>query len=334
MNINDIARIAGVSKATVSRVINNKKVTEELRVRVQKVLDETGYKPNKLAQELVSKKTNLVGIVVPTMNSNVYSNIIEGVTKILQSQNYNIILVSTFNNKVVNSNLEIEYLELFKRKCVDGIIFFPTIVTDAHVEYFKNCKIPAITIGERARELNLTSFSIDDYKITKEMVNYLIQLGHKRIGYIGVNEEYRCHGMARKRGYVDALMENGIEVDESLMEVGGFDSRSGYLATKRLVGKATSMPTAIFTVIDRLAYGVISYLDQIGCKVPQQVSVASIDDEEMSSYYIPSLTTAHVDYLAAGENAASALMELVEEKTVDQKEFTIEYVIKERNSTI
>ena len=334
MNINDIARIAGVSKATVSRVINNKKVTEELRVRVQKVLDETGYKPNRLAQELVSKKTNLIGIVVPTMNSNVYSNIIEGATRILQSQNYNIILVSTFNNKVVNSDLEIEYLDLFKRKYVDGIIFFPTIATDAHIAYFKDFEIPTITIGERVRELNLTSFSIDDYKIAKDMVNYLIKLGHKRIGYIGVKEEYRCHGKARKCGYVDALTENGIEVDESLMETGGFDSHSGYLAAKRLVEKATSMPTAIFTVIDRLAYGAISYLDQIGYKVPQQVSIASIDDEEMSIYYIPSLTTAHVDYLAAGKAAASVLMDLVEGKTVEKKEFTIEYVIKERNSTI
>lgn len=334
MNINDIARLAGVSKATVSRVLNNKKVTEELRVRVQRVLDETGYRPNRLAQELVSKKTNLVGIIVPTINSNVYSNIIEGATRVLQSRDYNIILVSTFNNKQVNSDLEIEYLELFKRKCVDGIIFFPTIATDAHLAYFKNCDIPAVTVGERIDELELTGFSIDDYQIAKDMVNYLIRLGHTRIGYIGVDEKYRSHGKARKQGYLDALKENHLKVDETWMETAGFDSHSGYLAAKRLIAKATSMPTAIFTVIDRLAYGAISYLDQVGIKVPQQVSLASIDDEEMSVFYIPSLTTAHVDYLAAGEKAASVLVDLAEGKPVEATRFTIDYAIKERNSTI
>lgn len=125
-----------------------------------------------------------------------------------------------------------------------------------------------------------------------------------------------------------------MEMDETLMETGGFDSHSGYLAAKRLVDQASVMPTAIFAVIDRLAYGAISYLDQIGIQVPKQVSVASIDDEEMSVFYIPSLTTAHVDYLAAGEKAASVLVDLVDGREVEQRHFTIDYAIKERNSTI
>ncbi|GCD10857.1 LacI family DNA-binding transcriptional regulator [Clostridium tagluense] len=330
MDMKDIAKLAGVSKATVSRVINNSQnVSPKLRVRVEKVLKETGYTPNLLAQELVTKKTKLIGVILPRIGIDTFSHITEGITDKLNQEGYNILL----GNSRGRENDEFKYFDIFQKKHLDGIIFFHTEITEKHIRLINEINIPVVIMGQQNSKIDVPYVTYDDFNATKAIVAHLISQGHEKIAYIGLSETKVAIGSFRKQGYMAALKENNIGVPDEYLSVGDFEISSGYNAMKSIINNSKTVPTAVFAAIDRLAFGAIQYLKEKGYRVPEDISVVGIDDMDISSVFEPTLTTMHFDYYDSGIKAAKLILEKLQNEKSENKNIVMAYELKIRNST-
>jgi DNA-binding LacI/PurR family transcriptional regulator len=326
----DIANLAGVSKATVSRVINNPElVSEKLRNKVQKILKETGYTPNLIARELVTKKTKLIGVIFPKVGIDTFSKITEGIMDKLNEEGYDILLASSRDD----IEEEFKYLNIFKKKYVDGIIFFPTAITKKHIEVLNNLNIPLVLMGQMNKEINASSVLFKDFEASKEVMNYLISKNHKKIAYMGFNKYKSIIAKKRKEGYLQILKENNIDIKENYITKGDFGIKSGYNQAKEIFDSCDDFPTAIFTSTDRLAFGAIKYLKERSLNVPKDISIISIDDMEISEIFSPALTTIRFDYYNSGINASDLILKKIKNKNEENKDIFIGYNLIERESS-
>ena len=177
MNINEIAKLAGVSRATVSRYLNNGYVSEEKKKNIGRVIEETGYQPSSQAQMLRTKKTKLVGVILPKIDSNTISREVAGISDILTKKGYQLILANT-NNSVEE---ELKYLSLFRDNQVDGVIFIATILTKQHREMMKGFKVPIVLLGQQLD--GYPCIFQDDYKAAVSLTEQMVKTG-KKFGYI------------------------------------------------------------------------------------------------------------------------------------------------------
>ncbi|MCK8817720.1 LacI family transcriptional regulator [Natroniella sulfidigena] len=331
LTIKEIAKLAGVSKSTVSRVINNSEhVSDEARKKVKEVVEKTGYVPSSIAKDLKNNQTDTIGVILPRINTSTFSEAVEGMSKVLYQNGYNLLLANTRLNK----EDELEYLRLLKRKRVSGILFFATEITTQHQEVLEKLNIPVIILGQDVSNLlELPSVIQDDFQAAKDIVNYLIAHGHKRIAYIGVTEDDVAVGQLRKNGYQRALAENNLEVKADYFYQGGFDfsTDSGYQGMSRIIADSERLPTAVFAVTDRLAIGAMKCLREQGYRVPDDISVVGIGDTEMSSLITPELTTIRYDQFKTGELASGLLLDLIAGQDVTVKS-VMDYSIIERES--
>ncbi len=326
MTIKEIAKLAGVSTSTVSRVLNDSGyVKHDVRKRVEKIIDDTGYLPSDTAKDLKKKNTKLIGIIIPKLSSKTIGLVADGITKVLDENGYSSLLAKTG----LDFEREMEFIKIFKQKRVDGIIFVATQISEEHVNLLKKMKIPTVFIGQDAGRYNFSCVVHNDYGATKEMTNYLVKKGHKKIGFIGVDEIDVAVGYERKRGYIDALCESEIEIDEELITMGNFEISSVDLSMKNLMEKT---PTAILAVTDNLAIGVINYLLKNGYRVPEDVSVVGEGDSGIAEIYNPRLTTIRYQYLESGEEAGRVLMRILDTGKIEKK--IMNYKLVERESVI
>ena len=309
MNIKDVARMAGVSISTVSRVINRSAfVSPDIRRAVEKVLDETGYRPNALARGLLSHSTQTIGVMLPRIDLSTFAAMFDGIAQALSEKGYGVMLANTRDDLVE----ELRYLDLFNEKRIDGLLFFGTGENAAYADALAKLRAPVMLVGQSGAYLGCPSVRLDNFGAAKAMVNYLIGLGHRRIACLAVPDHDVGIGIERKRGYLAALAENGIEFDPSLLVVGTFEYASGEEGVKTLMCSRGEPPTAIFTITDRLAVAAAGWLLRNGYRVPDDVSVACLDDPELLSFSYPSITAMSFDYLQAGRQAANMLVEIVE----------------------
>jgi len=183
MNISKIAQLSGVSKSTVSRYLNKGYVSEENRKKIQMIIDETGYIPSSYAQTLRTKKTNLIGVILPKISSETISRIVDGISSEISHHGYNVLL----GNTKLSIEKEIEYLNIFKNNEVDGIIFVATVITQKHLDIMKNIKTPIVVVGQNVEDYSCVYH--DDYGATYSVVEKLIKDNYKQIGYIGIKDE-------------------------------------------------------------------------------------------------------------------------------------------------
>lgn len=311
-NIIDIAKLAGVSKSTVSRYLNDGYVSQEAREKIKVVLDETGFKPQRHAKGMRTKKTNLIGVIVPKISTETPPRVVEGITEIISPKGYDLLIANTN----LSIEKEIEYLRIFKNNQVDGIIFMATKVTEKHIEVMDSLEVPVVVVAQKIE--NYPSVFHDDYSAAKEVTNYLLNKGHKNIGFIGVYEEDISVGLYRKSGYIDGLKENNIEVKNENIKIGVFSQESGYKLAKELMSNEHK-PTAIFAVTDNLAIGAIEYLKESGYKIPSDIAIVGMGDSKVSAVITPKLTTIHYHYKTSGRKAAEIMMELLSKEDKDEK---------------
>ena len=322
LNIIDIAKLAGVSKSTVSRYLNNGYVGAESREKIKKVIDETGFMPQSYAKSLRTGKTNLIGVIVPKISTETAPRVVQGITEVLSENNYDVLIANT--NLSVEK--EFEYLNIFKNNQVDGVIFMGTKITPRHKEIMNKLNVPIVVVAQYMD--NYPCVYHDDFNAAKYMTEYLIGKGHKNIGFIGVYEEDRSVGLERENGYIAALKENDLKL-------GDFSYESGYELTKKLI-KKKNIPTAIFAVTDNLAIATIDCLKDNGLNVPEDVAVVSIGDTRISQVVSPKLTTIHYHYKTSGRKSAEIMIELLKSgirtsKTI-KKDIKLSYRLIERNS--
>ncbi len=329
MKMSDIAKLAGVSKATVSRVINNSQnVSSELKSKVEKVLNETGYKPNLLAQELATNKTNMIGIVLPNIGIDTFSSITEGITDILDSKGYNVLLANS--NESIDK--EIEYIKIFNRKQVDGIIIFPVDITEEHIETIKSVKVPVVVMGQENKNLEVSSVLYDDLNAVKDITELMIRNGHKKIAYIGIDDRRESIGKLRRIGYIEAMKSYQIAIQDKYIQIGSLSISSGYESMKCIIDRNKELPTAVVAATDRVAIGAMNYLKEKNIKIPEEVSVVGIDNMEISSIIEPKLTTVNFDYKKSGEKAAEMILNKIELKSMDKERYVLGYDIIRRKS--
>ena len=329
LNIIDIAKLAGVSKSTVSRYLNNGHVGTESREKIKKIIEETGFMPQSHAKSLRTGKTNLIGVIVPKISTETAPRVVQGITEVLSENNYDVLIANT--NLSVEK--EFEYLNIFKNNQVDGVIFMGTKITPKHRKIMDKLNVPIVVVAQYMD--NYPCVYHDDFNAAKYMTEYLIGKGHKNIGFIGVYEEDRSVGLERKNGYIAALNENDLEVDMENLKLGDFSYESGYELSKKLI-KKKNIPTAIFAVTDNLAIATIDCLKDNGLNVPEDVAVVSIGDTRISQVVSPKLTTIHYHYKTSGRKSGEIMLELLKNgiktsKTI-KKNIKLSYRLIERNS--
>ncbi|MEW4224638.1 LacI family DNA-binding transcriptional regulator [Rossellomorea marisflavi] len=303
--IKEVAKMAEVSSATVSRFLNNSGyVGEEARKRILKVIEETGYVPSENAKSLRTKQTKVIGVILPKISTETSSRLVRGLDEVLAKEGYQILLA----NSGLSAEKEIEHLRLLKSRDVDGIILSATTNGAGLKAEIQRLDIPVVVVGQEVDDTPNVIF--DEYQAAKDMVKHLINHGHERIGFIGVSEEDPAVGVLRKKGYLQAMQERNLPIEESWIEKGIFDVESGAVAMERMMGAAIP-PTAVFAVTDRLAIGAMNYVKSIGLRIPEDIAFAGIGASELSRYITPSLTTMDYQNKESGRVAAGLILEAI-----------------------
>lgn len=332
VNIRDIAKRAGVSVATVSHVINGTRfVSDELIGRVKKAMADMDYQPNLLAGSLRKKKAGNIGLIIPDSSNTIFAKVSKDIEDVLFLRNYNVIVC----NSAYNINRELEYLKTLRSKMVDGILIVPVTLEGDHLEKFKKVGIPIVILDRSIPDINIDTILIDNYKSGYNAAKYLTSLGHKNIGYIDRIYDH-SHSMERKNGFIKAMQEQGLSLDEKNIVRGGFTFSDGVRAAKELIARDSKI-TAIFSFNDINALGAMKGLTDLGLKIPEDISVMGNDDVPFSSIYVPSLTTIRYPTAEMANKASNLLLERIAEPNFKRTKKIIiptELIIRESTARI
>lgn len=314
MNIAEIAKLAGVSSAAVSRYFNHGYISEEKKESIRKVVEQTGYRPSMQAQTLRTKKTRLIGVILPRIDSASISSMIAGILSVYNVSGYHLLLTDTQNDPAK----ELESLSIFNEKQVDGVILIATVFTAAHRKLLKNMSVPVVLIGQSLPGSNCVCH--DDYHATYELTEMFLNKGRKRLGFISVFHQDQAAGAERFRGYCDAVKHKGAaDLAENYVVSDGFTLDSGFQAARNLLERR-GMVDGIICATDTLAVGALQYLKSREILVPDQVWLAGHGDSSLSGVTTPTVTTVHYSYEECGMLAGQMLMELLEKGKMAAKE--------------
>lgn len=301
--ISDVAKRAGVSPATVSRVMQGaKNVRPDTRERVQLAIDELGYVPSVAAQSLRSKRTRSLALVVSDITNPFWTTVARGVEDVAQRHGYSVLLCNTDENLAKQH----QYLDFLISQQVDGVIIAP-YDSDAHnLEKLRKRNIPTVLVDRRIRGWDLDSVLGDSVSGAMALVRHLIQLGHRRIAMLS-GPTMTSTAKDRIVGYCMALTEAGIPVEPQLIKAGEYRDASGEVLIQELLDEG-SRPTAVFAANNALAMGVISALGKRGARIPQDIALVSFDDLPNTSRLLPFLTVVAQPVYEMGVNAAQLLL--------------------------
>jgi LacI family transcriptional regulator len=327
VTIYDVAREAGVSMATVSRVVNgNPNVKPATRKKVLDVIQRIGYRPNAVARGLASKKTTTVGVVIPDISNPLYAELTRGIEDIATMYHYNIILC----NSDLKEAKELQLIETLLEKQVDGLLFLGSEITEEHRKIFQMTNVPIVLAA--TQDDDLPYVNIDQVAAAKDATSVLIKEGNKRIAYVGIPLTNNVLGLPRFKGYQEALKENDIPFDESLVRIGNGRYSSGYEAMKDLLEKDDSI-SAVFVAADEMAVGVIHAIQDHGLTVPDQVSVMGCNNIPIASQVRPLLSTISVPLYDIGAVAMRLLTKYMNDEEIQTGQVILEYDLELRSST-
>lgn len=312
----DVARRAKVSIATVSRVMNNSphKVNQSTRERILEAIRELDYRPNALAKGLLMKKTMTIGIIIPDISNTYYAEIVRGIQDVADQSGYAVMLQNTDRKqeRIIN------YIYLLREKLADGIIFSGGIIHGYEtLSTLKELRERVVVIGRH--EVDFPAVRVDNIGGATEATQHLIDLGHKRIGFIG-GPERSTTAIDRLTGCKSALAQNSYPIDGSLIKRGNLTPQSGYLAAKELLEQSGKI-TAIFAANDQMAFGAINAAKELGLNVPDDLSVVGFDNIPLSSYFEPPLTTVEIPVYDVGVAAMRMLIDVISKKSIEKVKF-------------
>lgn len=282
--INEVAQLAGVSTATVSRALSgNGHVSEATRTRVHAAALELGYVVSSHASALATGRMKNVGVVIPFLNRWFYGAVLEGAESALLSHGYDLTLYNLSGGGDERTSVFEHFL---LRKRVDAVIAIALELTEAEVGRLHAIGKPIVGVGGTID--GVRTLSIDDIAVARLATEHLLALGHRTIAHIGGNKdsEMDFHVPSKRRvGYEDALLAEGIQPDPDLFEAADFTLQGGYAAAKQLLGNPRKRPTAVFAASDEMAIGTILAARDLGLHVPDDVSVIGVDDHELSEFF-------------------------------------------------
>ncbi|GAB3115392.1 LacI family transcriptional regulator [Aestuariicella hydrocarbonica] len=317
VTIKDVAKLAGVSIATVSRTLSKpESVAESTRKTVMAAVQKSGYVTNSLASNFRRRRTNNVVVLVPDISNPFFAAVIQGIEFKAAEAGYRILLGDTQQSR----EREQAYVQLVPQRQADGLI---CLGQDMPLEQEPNGKqpeaaFPVVMACEYAGPLKVPSVVINNTRAAREMMEYLLSLGHKRIGYInGPQGSSLC--AQRLSGYQEALTAAGLPVKPALIEEGDYSLATGYAATRRLL-KQRSKPTALFCASDEMAIGAMHAARDLGLDIPGELSIAGFDDIDAAAYCYPPLTTVRQPRSEIGQMAMALMLEsLADEPTLPRQ---------------
>ena len=327
--IKDVAKLAGVSISTVSRVINDSKpVSSEIKKKVIDAIDELGYRPNEVARTLVTKKSFLIGVIVTDIGNSYVAEMVRGIEEVGKMYNYDILLCSSYGDV----EAEKKFIQILRNKQVEGILLLTEGVDNTVVNKLQDMNIPFVYLNRYFFVENFPTVTIDNYQASFDMTKYLIELGHKNIIYVSVDRgEYSIENY-KIQGYQDA-MEKGLEKEGYLYHAKGYSIDDGYEIGKDILELRNKLKaTAIFCCHDEVAIGLINYFHDNNINVPRDVSIAGYGDIRIASIYRPKLTTIKEPYYDIGAVAIRKIIKELNNKGFEETLTRLPFQIVKRES--
>jgi DNA-binding LacI/PurR family transcriptional regulator len=327
--LKDVAKYCNVSPSTVSRVLaNNPKISEETREKVYSAIEKLNYYPNVIARSLANKSTKILGLILPRAAEDLFKNlffiqIMSGISIYAQKKGYYIMYAFSKDEKE-----ELNYVENYvNSKLVEGIILLISRHNDKCVDYLSNLKYPFAVVGRPESAENILWVDNDNFQAMYNVVNTIIQRGHRKIAFIGGSKEMN---MSRDRldGYKKALQTHGISIDNDMIcEEEEFTEACGYEALNKIIRLKT--PTAVVATDDLLAFGALRAINDKGLKI----AAAGFNNIPLAAYQRPSLSSVDINAEKLGYHAAKLLIDRFEDSNLLINHYIVEAQLIERDST-
>jgi LacI family transcriptional regulator len=317
LTLEKIAQEAGVSRSTVSRVLNNApNVSARARARVLEVTERRNFHLNATARSLAAGRTRNIGLVIPVAVSSLFTDpyfplLIQGITAACNTHDYSVMLW------LADVEQERQIISKITRSgMVDGVIVASALMDDPVVPALLADKVPFVQVGRYLTDERVSYVDVDNYSSAREMVSYLLRLGYRRVATIA-GPPKMIAGHDRREGYQDALRARGLIPDPALIAEGDFSEEGGFVAMQRLLARArqpgaAGLPDAVFVASDAMALGALRALREAGVRVPDDVALAGYDDMLFAARTAPPLTTVRQPIHRAGAVAAETLFDLIE----------------------
>lgn len=310
LTLEDIARQAGVSRSTVSRVVNgHPNVRADVRQRVLEVVQETGYHPNAAARTLASQRSRTIGLVLPRTVSSFFADpyfphLTQGIAQACNQSDY------TLGLFLVGSDEDEEkaFPRLSRRGYLDGVLVQTGQVGDQLIERLIHSEMPLVIIGRPFHSDGVSFIDVDNLDAARNAVGHLVRLGYQRIATI-TGPANNTTGIDRREGYLRALAERGRTVEEALVAEGDFSEASGYYAMKRLL---PAKPDAVFAASDVMAFGGMRAIREAGLRIPEEIALVGFDDLPQASRSEPPLTTVRQQVVQFGMSAVEVLIDVID----------------------
>lgn len=320
--LRDVAKKAGVSVSTASYSINNSPlITDKTKKKVMQAVKELGYRPHGMAKNLKEQKTNIIGIFLSGFSGPFFNEMLEGIQEVVIQNGYELVVCAS-----------VDQHRLLVERYVDGAIILNFHMEDELLETCANEKFPIVTLDRRMEIPHMKSVLLPNIKGSSLIVEYLLEKGHERIGYLAGAEE-SFDGEERLQGFKQTLVRLGQTFLSTDLIRGGFTESSGYEQMEEYLKREhADLPTAFVCANDEMALGAIKAIQDFGLSVPEDIAIAGFDDIHLSQYINPPLTTIYVPKKEWGITAAQTLFNMID-KSFDFDPVPIEVTLKARKSS-
>ena len=327
MNIREIAKAAGVSVATVSRVLNHPEtVAENTKKKVQRIMEEEEYTPNWFARGLNFANTNTIGLVIPQLVDPVYSEIVKGVEDVATRKGYIIFLCDFANDQT----LEKMYFEQLARRRIDGLIAVSTRAESKIFDTVTENNIPIVLVGGSSHDLGVSMVKVNYREAAADATRHLINIGYRKIAMI-CSDHTDPNSEEKLQGYRLALHEAGILFREEYLKIAEDKMETAYLAAKKLL-EIEEPPEAMFVATDNMAIGVMDAVKDKDLKIPEDVAIVGFDNIQISKMVEPRLTTVDIPLHKLGVYGARLLFDLIESDVSEKQQIVLQTKMKIRKS--
>ena len=328
-SIRDVAKEAGVSISTVSHVINQTRfVSDNKQSNVYAAMKKLNYTPNRLASSLrrKDKRTNTLGLLIPDSANPFFAEVLRGVEDTCFDAGFSVFLCNSDDDP----QKELNYIKVLLGNQIDGIILVSTGTHNDSLEVLANSRIPSVLVDRVVSTGGIDSVLVDNETGGYQAGEYLINLGHRRVGCI-TGPSLLTPSAARVQGFKRAISKNGFEVTDELIMSGDFRAQSGFNAAKKMIA-LDDLPTAVFACNDMMAVGALHAFDEAGLRVPDDISIIGFDDIALASFTKPPLTTIAQPGQNMGLLAAEMVINRIENPKLSPREKILSTFLIERKS--
>ena len=324
LTIVDIAKMAGVGSTTVSRYFNGGNLKKETREKIKKIVEEYNYTPNTFAKALKGTDSKIIGVIVPCLHSYVSSNTLKYIDQNLKENNYETLIM----NADFDEEKQLDYIRKLARMNVDGIILLPTTMSKSYESTIKSIDVPVVLLGQEGEYTY--SVEYNDFNAARDLANFVLACGHRKIAYLGVGEEDIAVGYYRKLGFMTTLEKYNLSPVDVLIT--NFGMEDSYRLTNENIDKLKKA-TCLICATDNLAYGAIKALEENGLNIGTDYSVAAFGDYASSALLKSPLTAIKLDLEDAAKKTVEMLLNVIKKKETEMK-ILIGYDLKTRSSVV